>query len=407
MLPNVPRLRRIMADRGVDVIVATSPENVTYLGEYFCGTQWRNKGTQAYAVVAVDDTIAPFLAIPAIEIDPWAENPSWITDVRPYGTFYRELAEIDAKTKPDDERIIKLARSTATEANAVKTLAAVLTEKGLSSANLAVDETGVFPSLWQAIKDSLPHARITDGSGILRSTRMVKTPAELDRLAHAARVNEEAFAMAIKSMVPGATHRELVHLYTSEITRRGGMPYAASISTGLWSGHVHPNVSDQVLRDGDLVKSDIACTVNHYWADTARTKAVTTANEEQCKIYEALLAGEQAAIKSIRPGIFASEVFQTAVETIRASGLPGYKRTHCGHGIGVSIYDPPLIQARERVSDIANLGRTETVLEEGMIFCVETPYYAVGKWGMTVEDTVVVEARGVKLLTSLDRGLFR
>lgn len=407
MLPNVPRLRKIMADRGVDAIVATSPENVIYLGEYFCGTQWRNKGTQAYAVVAVDATMAPFLVIPAIEIDPWAENPSWITDVRPYGTFYRELLEIDARTKLEDERIIKLARSTATGANAVKTLAAVLAEKGLSRANLAVDETGVFPSLWQAIKDSLPHARITDGSGILRNTRMVKTPAEVDRLAHAARVNEEAFAVVVKSMVPGATHREMVNLYTSEIARRGGVPYASSISAGLWSGHVHPNVSDRVFQGGDLVKSDITCTVNYYWADTARTKAVTTATEEQCKVYEALLAGEQAAIKSIRPGIFASEVFQTAVETIRSSGLPGYRRTHCGHGIGVSIYDPPLIQSRESISDIANLGRTETALEEGMVFCVETPYYAVGKWGMSVEDTVVVEAQGARVLTSLDRGLSR
>lgn len=393
-----------MAERQVDAVVATSPENVSYLGEYFCGTQWRNKGTQAYAVVGADDGVASCLIVPCLEIDPWAEAPSWITDVRPYGTFFRELPETEAGLQPDDAGITRLARSVV-KAGAVKALVDALTEKGLCRARLAVDETGIPPSLWRALGEALPEAQVVDGSGILRATRMVKTPGEIERLARAARVNEEAFGLAVEAMAPGATHRELVRLYTSEVARRGGMAYAASISGGRWSAHVHPNVSDYVLRPGDLVKSDVACTVDIYWADTARTRAVTTATAEQQRIYEALLAGEQAAIRSIRPGILASEVFRTAVETIRAAGLPGYQRTHCGHGIGVSIYDPPLIQPRESVSDIANLGRTETVLEEGMLFCIETPYYAVGKWGMTVEDTVVVEATGARILTFLDRGL--
>lgn len=405
MLPNIARLRKLMTERGIDAVVGSSPENVSYLGEYFCGTQWRNKGTQAYAVVAADESVAPALIIPTLEIDPWAESPSWITDVRPYGTFYRDL--IDGATAPDDQRIIRLSRATAVGVSPVKALAATLTEKGLARSRLAVDETGIPPSLWQALTEALPGARITDGSGLLRSTRMVKTPEEIERLAHAARVNEEAFAVAVKAMDPGTTHRELVRLYASEVARRGGMAHAASITAGLWSAHVHPNVTDQVLRAGDIVKSDIACTVNLYWADTARTKAVSGVTEEQNKAYEALLAGEQAAVKSIRPGLHASDVFRTAVETICAAGLPTYQRTHCGHGIGVSIYDPPLIQARESVSEIANLGKTETVLEEGMVFCVETPYYAVGKWGMTVEDTVVVEAGGVRVLTSMDRLLSR
>ena len=80
------------------------------------------------------------------------------------------------------------------------TLAAALREKGLAGASLAVDETGVPPSLWQAIQGALPGARITDGSGILRYARMVKTPGEVERLAHAARVNEEAFDVAAKAM---------------------------------------------------------------------------------------------------------------------------------------------------------------------------------------------------------------
>jgi Xaa-Pro aminopeptidase len=68
-------------------------------------------------------------------------------------------------------------------------------------------------------------------------------------------------------------------------------------------------------------------------------------------------------------------------------GIPHYERHHCGHGIGLQIYDPPSISAN-----------SDQRLEEGMVLCVETPYYEIGKYGLQIEDTVVIVADGIRRL---------
>jgi Xaa-Pro dipeptidase len=394
-----------MQQCGIDVIVATSPENVSYLAAYNCLSQWHNKGTHAYAVVGVDESVTPFLVLPYLEIEAWAEAPSWTSDLRPYGVFYREFLPEDKLTRPDDKAITRIAQTAANDMNAAETLVVALTEKGLANECIALDETGLFPSLWESLVDTLPRAKVLEGSGVLRHARMVKTPAELTRLARSAQINQKAIETTLSAVAPGVKESELVCLFSSELAKQGGVPAFWSISAGLRSAHVLPLVSDHVMDKGDLVKFDVGCIWNLYWADIAGTRAVSTATEEQLRAYEALHAGERAAIRSIRAGTRASDVFEVAVETIRASGLVDYQRTHCGHGIGIAVYDRPPIQARESVSDIALMGRTDVILEEGMVLCIETLYYRTGEWGMTVEDTIVVEKEKAGLLASIERTL--
>jgi Xaa-Pro dipeptidase len=83
------------------------------------------------------------------------------------------------------------------------------------------------------------------------------------------------------------------------------------------------------------------------------------------------------------------------MNTVRKGALPDYQRTHCGHGIGVSGHEFPTL----------NAANSEVILEEGMVLCVETPYYEVGWGGMMVEDMIVVRQDGPELLTKLPREL--
>jgi Xaa-Pro aminopeptidase len=79
-----------------------------------------------------------------------------------------------------------------------------------------------------------------------------------------------------------------------------------------------------------------------------------------------------------------ADVFEASVETVRREGIPHYQRSHVGHGIGLDGYDAP---------DIAP--SSPAVFEEGMVVCVETPYYEMGFGGLQVEDTLVVTKDGV------------
>src|SRR3546814_11934744 len=80
-------------------------------------------------------------------------------------------------------------------------------------------------------------------------------------------------------------------------------------------------------------------------------------------------------------------VFRSAVETVRREGIGHYRRNHVGHGIGLDGYDAPSLTAT-----------SDEILEAGMVLCVETPYYELGRWGLQVEDMLVVRSDGVERL---------
>ena len=106
--------------------------------------------------------------------------------------------------------------------------------------------------------------------------------------------------------------------------------------------------------------------------------------------------GEEQAVKEIRPGIGADVIFRTAVNRTREAGIPHYNRHHCGHGIGLEIYDWPLLAPDVKIP-----------LEAGMVLCVETPYYELGWGGIQVEDTVEVTRYGARYLSKSSRELIQ
>jgi Xaa-Pro aminopeptidase len=89
-----------------------------------------------------------------------------------------------------------------------------------------------------------------------------------------------------------------------------------------------------------------------------------------------------------------SRIFETGMKVTREAGLPHYQRNHVGHGIGLEPYDPPTINAA-----------AQAVLEPGMVFCVETPYYEHGWGGIQVEDAVEITTAGVRRLTQSSQEL--
>jgi Xaa-Pro aminopeptidase len=85
-------------------------------------------------------------------------------------------------------------------------------------------------------------------------------------------------------------------------------------------------------------------------------------------------------------------------------GLPGFERHHCGHSIGLELYEPPMVVGEGRTSDIFAQG-PDRLLESGMLVNIEAPLYHLGFGGMNVEDTLLVTATGAEWLTGADRQL--
>jgi Xaa-Pro aminopeptidase len=244
------------------------------------------------------------------------------------------------------------------------------------------------------VHETLPASKLGETALAFRRSRMVKLDGELDLLRKASRITDEALAAIHPLIRRGVDELEISAEISRHIVRNGGIPRFVVVTSGERSSRVDAYAMDRKLANGDLVRLDVGCTVGGYYSDMARTLITGEPSEEQAARYQSLLEGESAQLDLLRPGVKASEVYDVAMRKVRQGALPGYNRNHCGHAIGLKAHEYPAIAPGQDV-----------VLEPGMIFCVETPYYELGWGGMMVEDTAIITAKGHELLTVSSRQL--
>lgn len=300
-------------------------------------------------------------------------------DFVPFGTFYFESA---GRKAPES----RFAGTHETLEDAV--VAAVARARVSGRVGFDAGASDLMPLLAGQGADPI------DANDWMYELRAVKLPVEVGRLHAAARLAERGIDAAIAAAGAGATEIELASIVAATMAKGGGAPRFTVVTSGPRSALSDARPTDRELQRGDLVRFDVGCTYEGYWSDVGRTAVVGEPDELQAARYRAILAGEQAQVEEARPGVSAHRLFDIAVSEVEAAGLSPYRRHHCGHAIGTEVYERPVVAP----------GQT-TVLEPGMVFCLETPYYEIGWGGMMVEDAVVVTADGVEVLTESDRSL--
>lgn len=388
---NRSRMERVLADAGVDIVVGSTYENVFYLSGYVGFAQRVTPASQVYAVVAADALDDSTLVVPLGDLDMQAQFPAALASIRPYG----KRMVIEHRGEPLDEEAALYAPLAALDPSDGPAAALLDALAGLSArARIALDERGMSA----ATRDAL-HAkygdRIVAGAAVLDTIRMIKTPEEVRRLEAAALAIESSYEAAIAAAAEGVSEAELASVFDRNTIEQGSRPHFTVLAFG--ERGALPNAvptESRRLRHGDTIRFDIGCKTELYSSDIARTAVFGEPSEKVARYYDAILAGEQRMIDLMRPGIAAKDVFAAAVETTREAGIPHYRRHHVGHGIGLDTYDAPLLDEA-----------TETPLEPGMVFEVETPYYELGFGGLQVEDTVVITEDGCRVLTRSSREL--
>jgi Xaa-Pro aminopeptidase len=246
----------------------------------------------------------------------------------------------------------------------------------------------MFPATWQRLTARLAGTTLLPAYAHFRTARMVKSPEEVRRLERAALIAEDGIAAVLGMLKEGVTEREGALAFEQEILRKGAQPFFTVVTMGDRAALADVYASDRALAKGDLVRFDLGCVYQGYRSDISRTAVLGAPTDKQRRYYDAIRDGERAAIAAMKPGVPVNQIFEIGMRVTREAGMPHYKRTHVGHGIGIEPYDPPTINAA-----------TATKLEPGMVFCVETPYYEHGWGGVQVEDAVEITATGVRQLT--------
>ncbi|HHV79345.1 MAG TPA: aminopeptidase P family protein [Firmicutes bacterium] len=383
---NTARFTELASSHGYAAAVATTVPNVFYSTGCISLGQRLIAGTKVFSVVV--PRTDPTLVLPVGEADLAVEIAQPGAKVLPYGVFYLETG--NTADSQNDRKLAELLK--APQGNdPIQVLASLLRELDLEGKTVAVDETGLTPWEWERLSE-LTRARLVPGASFWKEVRMVKTADEVAKLRQAALITSAAMDYCVANAKEGMTEKDMAAVYEKYLIEHGAGLAATVILFGPHSAYPNGIPGERKLRKGDIIRFDSGCVYQGYYADLARIVLFGRPDQptldKVSAYHSAILAGMERAIATIKPRVRVSEIFHAAVETVRANGVHQYKRTHCGHGIGVEIYDPPVLREDSNAE-----------IEPGMVFCVETPYYELGLGGIQVEDTIVVTEDGIQYLS--------
>ncbi|MGB8646645.1 MAG: Xaa-Pro peptidase family protein [Anaerolineae bacterium] len=241
-----------------------------------------------------------------------------------------------------------------------------------------------------------PGFKQADASQLLAELRMVKDAEELAAMRRAARVIGASLDEIFKLVRPGITEKELASAWQMSMRRCGAdtIPEEPIVASGPNSAAPHITSSDRPLVTGDLVIFDGWCQVDGYFTDITRTIAVGSLSPDLKRIYDTVLAANQAGRDQVAPGVQAQAVDRAARAVIDRAGYGQYFVHRTGHGLGLEVHEAPGIVEGNTLA-----------LAPGVTFTVEPGIYMPGQGGVRIEDDVVVTQETVETLTQYPREL--
>jgi Xaa-Pro aminopeptidase len=364
-LDRLHSAREIAGELGLDLLVLTPGSDLRYL----CG--YSAHAMERLTALAVPARGEPFLVVPRLEAP--------MADAGPAGALGLDLLAWDET----DDAFALLAR----EATG---------RLGTAPARVAVGNRA-WAEHALGVQRALPGSALELAAPVVDRLRMVKNAAEIEELAAAGAAIDRVHARMGEWLRVGRTEAEVGADIGAAILDEGhvGVDFTI-VGSGPNGASPHHDVSDRVVRAGDVVVVDIGGeTATGYRSDCTRTYAVgQTPGAEVAEWYSVLQQAQAAATAAVRPGVRAEEIDAVARRVIADAGWGEYFIHRTGHGIGLDTHEAPYI-----------VDGNDVALVPGMAFSVEPGIYLPGRCGARIEDIVVCTADGVRTLNDGPRDL--
>ncbi len=278
----------------------------------------------------------------------------------------------------------------------ITAVAAGLRTRGMAAGKVGIAGADTIPwGVVRRLETALPEITFVPADEILTQLRAVKSPHEIEALRRASEIGSRALDAMMEAARPGATHADAFLAGQQVLIPARAIMQNAFMVSG--NGGVTPNVvrnafptfgAEEPLEAGQWFQAGISGVLDGYLFDLARSTPVGTPTRGQVEAFEAAIACVEASIAAIRPGATASRVAEAGLGMMRERGydLAG-AFAGMGHGIGLGWDAPWLIPG------------DDTVLQPGMVLCVERGVKRDGFFG-DFEETVLVTESGSELLTS-------
>lgn len=353
----IEKQKKAMAEKGLDALIAISPENVTYTTGIVVPSQSLMRWRHAIAVVTADGRVS-MVVIDMEECTVRAHGG--VKELR----VYREFIE-----NPMDE------------------LCELLTNLKLDRAKLGIEMEYIPGRDLATLQRKLPRASLVAADEIFHELRQVKTGEELALLRALSKITDKATCDALKRARAGMSEMDLAGRLVSGIFTGGAEQFKLMIiASGERSQFPNVGPSPRVLQKGDIIRMEIFGVRNGYHAGVCRTAVVGSPTAEQEKIWANLIECKYLVMSFIRPGASCKEVYQKFLQKFGELGFEPI--SFVGHGIGLFLHEEPY------------LGRYATkTLEEGMVLAIEPLVFIPGRMGLQNKDMIAVTKNGCELLS--------
>jgi Xaa-Pro aminopeptidase len=225
---------------------------------------------------------------------------------------------------------------------------------------------------------------------LIEDKRQLKDAQEIKKLRKAAKITALALEHIKQFLVPGVKEIEIVAELERFIRYQGARASAFDIivASGPNSSQPHHLSGQRKLKDNEPILIDLGVDYQGYKSDLTRVLFLGKINVLVRQVYDIVLKAQELAIKRIRPGAEMAEIDRVAREYIAAQGYGGYFTHNLGHGFGLEIHEAPHISGREA-----------SAIKPGMTFTVEPGIYLPGKFGIRIEDMVLITTNGCEVIS--------
>ncbi len=364
MSERIEPLAALVAEKGLDWLVVSAPNNVRWLTGF--------TGSNALALCPSDPGRSPALLI---------------TDSR-----YTEQAAAQA---PDQWQV---------EISRHDLLGAGLAEKfpladnaGSSYGAVGFDDSHVTVAQQAALEKALDgRAELTAAAGLVEQLRLCKDAAEVVKIRAAAELADDAVLELLEAGLVGRTEQQLALALEFAIRSRGAeeLSFPPIVAAGAHAALPHAEPRSVMIEAGQLVTIDWGARLDGYCSDCTRTWATGEIDGSQRAVYELVLEAQQAAVGALRPGPTGREIDQIARSIVDGGGYADNFGHGLGHGVGLDIHEAPRLSRHG-----------EEPLLAGMVLTVEPGIYLPGVCGVRIEDLLLITDDGSERLNGLESNL--
>lgn len=251
-------------------------------------------------------------------------------------------------------------------------------------------EDEVSVAYYTAMQSIFEDVHLVPTKDVVMQLRMIKDEQEIATIQRACQISDQAFLDALDFIKPGKTELEVANFLDFRMREMGSeaVSFDTIAASGYRSAMPHGRASNKVIEAGDALTLDFGCIYDHYVSDMTRTIYIGSVSDEEAEIYHTVLEANQALIAAAKAGMEYREFDGVPRRVIETAGYGPYFTHGIGHGMGLDVHEIPYFSQ----------AATATI-QSGMVLTDEPGIYLEGKYGVRIEDDLLITETGCKILT--------